>query len=314
MSTKAQEKFAKLCNAQGGVVNYEVFTQFALYDEEFGYYKKKKTRVGKERQADFYTAQNVGSGVLRKLIIAAIGEILKGQNLSDFSFVEIGVEPGGGLLMPDEPHPFKDYRAFGNTDEVDIPERAIVYSNELFDAQPLRRFIVKDGIWRERAVTADLQEILLEGEADWLPFDMPEGYELDLSLAADDLMKSLCHGTWKGLFLAFDYGKSWEGLLQDCPQGTARTYSQHKQGKNLLENIGNQDITAHVCWDCLEHILMEEGFSKITLERQEAFLVKHATAVIEEIVTEGGPQVGAVKELVYGGDMGSKFQVLWGLR
>ena len=84
---------------------------------------------------------------------------------------------------------------------------------------------------------------------DRLPSTAPEGYRIDMPLAAADLAERIAALPWSGLFLAFDYGKSWRELAGDTPAGTVRAYSRHRQSNALLAQPGEQDLTCHVCWD-----------------------------------------------------------------
>ena len=56
--------------------------------------------------------------------------------------------------------------------------------------------------------TPEIAEVL-----DQLPQSMPEGYCLDLTLPAEDLLAQIVALPWEGLLLIFDYGKSLHELL-----------------------------------------------------------------------------------------------------
>ena len=123
---------------------------------------------------------------------------------------------------------------------------------------------------------------------------------------------------WTGLLLLFDYGKTWESLLTDCPRGTARTYYQHKQENDLLQLPGDKDITCDVCWTPLKHQLKTADFQSVTLESQESFLVQRAQRAAEAIVSHSAGNFSQARqtlmELIHPAHMGRRFQVLWGLR
>jgi SAM-dependent MidA family methyltransferase len=78
-----------------------------------------------------------------------------------------------------------------------LPSPAVVFSNELFDAQPCHRLVRHDRRWREIGVAlraGSLQETLLAettpevcAVSSRLPASAPEGYRLDLPLAAEQL-------------------------------------------------------------------------------------------------------------------------------
>jgi SAM-dependent MidA family methyltransferase len=137
-------------------------------------------------------------------------------------------------------------------------------------------------------------------------------------LAAASLARALADQAWTGLFLAFDYGKSWEELLFSAPEGTARAYRNHTQGNDLLAFPGEQDLTCHVCWDWIRDALLERGFASPTVESQEAFFVHHAGAYIADMTAREAGRLSRDKlsllQLIHPAHMGQKFQALWALR
>ena len=199
--------------------------------------------------------------------------------------------------------------------------KCVVFSNELFDAQPFRRFEFSSGIWHELGVQlldGKLHEISLEATAltQVLPPNAPEGYHLDLPLASTILAEQITAQPWTGLFVAFDYGKTWRELLEATPAGTARAYHRHTQSNDLLARPGEQDLTCHVCWDWLVDALSKQGFAAPRVESQESFLIRHATEVLAATATaEAGRfsqrKLGLLQLLHH---LGQKFQVLWALR
>jgi SAM-dependent MidA family methyltransferase len=302
-----------------GQMPFDIFIRHALYAPELGYYSSERQRVGRNRQSDFYTASSLGK-VFAELLVDACVQLLP-DDAAGYTFVEIGAEPGKGVLQQVE-HPFAAIQTLSLGSELQLEGKLIVFSNELFDAQPFRRFVVKEGVWRERGVRIDehgIHECLMPegGALPALPASAEEGYQLDAPTGSVHLLHRLAMQKWSGLFAAFDYGLSWEELIHLRPQGTARTYYQHQMGDNLLVSPGQLDITCHVCWDWLRDTLQCSGFESYELQRQEAFLMRHASGAIGRIVqgaTGMSPALQTLKELLHPDNMGSKFQVLYGLR
>lgn len=309
------------------VIRYSEYIKEVLYAPGLGYYAKDQLRVGRNRHADFYTNQSLGT-LFGKLVAASAASLLGLARCSEYTFVEIGAEPAHGIFL-DKESIFKDYKAIRLGDSWDIPARSILFANELFDAQPFHRLRFEGGDWVELGVKIHANgEITEEALAvltpdineyyEKLPKDVPEGYQVDYPYHANCLLKELVRLDWEGLLLIFDYGSRWDALAYDYPKGTARTYSRHKIGGNLLENPGEQDITCNICWDDFSTILREHGFNKVALETQEAFFVHHGTEVIEAIVSRGSGDLDrerqTLKELIHPSLMGDKFQVLWGIR
>ena len=44
-----------------GVMPFDEFIDFALYDEEIGYYTSQKQRVGRSESTDFFTSSSYGT-------------------------------------------------------------------------------------------------------------------------------------------------------------------------------------------------------------------------------------------------------------
>ena len=199
-----------------------------------------------------------------------------------------------------------------------------MFSNELLDAQPFRRFRFRAGRWRELGVSVEgdvLGEVELESPGplpSFLPGDAAEGYQIDAPLAAAALTRKVGEQPWTGLFVAFDYGKSWDELSRATPAGTARAYRRHSQGNDLLAHPGDQDLTCHVCWDWIAEALEEQGFDEPCLESQEAFFTHHAGHAIAQIASAHAGRLSREKlsllQLLHPAHLGQKFQVLWAIR
>lgn len=312
-----------------GPISFASFMDLALFDPEVGYYAVQRARVGKAAGTDFYTATTF-AGVFAPLVLAAIEHLLTGQGLgatADHAFVEIGAEPERALL-DGVAHPFAATQTLRLGSPLVLPRRAVVFSNELFDAQPFHRLIWREGRWREAGVRLsggelgweDLPNISPELDAvrTHLPAEADEGYVLDVPWRAARLLASIAALPWTGLFVACDYGRTWRQIAEDFPQGTGRGYLAHKQAGDLLASPGEQDLTCHVCWDWLEAALRDAGFRTVQRESQESFFMNRATAAIEAIMRSDpnpwSPARSQLKQLLHPGFMGQRFEVLWGVR
>lgn len=310
-----------MASAGGGVLPLPDFIAWALYDPVHGYYQASRQRVGRSDESDFYTASSMGP-VFARLVADAALRLIDGPSDSHV-FVEIGPESTDGLLGHLAMNPFGGHRLIRPGSQLDLPPRAIVFSNEVFDAQPFRRLVYRSGRWRELGVALQSGQLAwaeLPGDPSGapLPDSASEGYTLDWPSGAHDLLQNLVQAPWQGLFIAFDYGHESQTLLQLRPEGTGRTYSRHRMGADLLDAPGQLDITCHVAWDVLEAILREAGFSEVQLLSQEAFLVRYGQSVIREIVESAGSSFSrerqSLMELLHPANMGRKFQVLTGRR
>jgi SAM-dependent MidA family methyltransferase len=198
----------------------------------------------------------------------------------------------------------------------------VVFSNELFDAQPLRRFVRRETAWKELGVNLSpdgLHEVELDEVcAPWLPSVAADGYLFDAPRASAELAEAIAAQPWDGLFVAFDYGKSFAELATAAPGGTARAYFQHKQSNELLARPGEQDLTGHVCWDWLAETLNKAGFAGTAVESQEAFFIHHAGPFLSQAMAAEAsrlsPRKLALLQLLHPSHLGQKFQVLHGMR
>jgi len=301
-------------------LSFADFMELALYHPGVGYYRQPRQRIGYGDGTDFYTASTAGN-VFGELIAAGAVTLLDGQDPGAFTFVEIGAEPAAGILRAVS-HPFRDYKIIPCGQPITLTGRLVVFSNELFDAQPFHRFIRQAGRWAEIGVAlrdGSLIETRMAGlPPSGLPTAAPDGYQLDLPWAARELMRQIARQSWQGLLLACDYGKSWAEISTTHPQGTARAYHRHQQNQDLLNRPGEQDLTCHICWDWLREELVAHGFRADTLESQETFFVRYAGEYIRNLVAQDATHLTrrklAVTQLIHPAHLGQKFQVLHALR
>lgn len=303
------------------LLSLESFIDCALYHPALGYYRRPRKRVGHREEADFYTASSLGS-LFTRLVIASMDTLVE-DALEAYSFVELGPESDQGILSAIEAIPFRETRTIRPGEPVEIPDKAIVFSNELFDAQPFRRYIRQEGRWLELGIAVGADSLAWEAfppgdTLPKLPESAPDGYIIDWPGKAHALLETICQQPWTGLFLAFDYGLERSTLFTQRPLGTGRTYANHQMGNDLLHNPGQVDITCHVIWEELEAIMRKNRFRGVAVQRQETFFMHNGQAVIKDVlesVPAGmSPQKQTLMELLHPDNMGHKFQVLTGHR
>jgi len=301
---------------------FDEFVELALYHPYLGYYSKSKARVGKRNGTDFYTSSSTGS-LWGKLVVDACSKILKLTNLNQYTFVEIAAEPDCSILNEIQ-HPFNSSLIFRLGDNIKIPDKAIVFSNEWLDAQPFKRFRF-NGVtneWHEIGVSLNKNQIV---ESDLLAksdINFPKNsfprYTIDWPTGSFKAIEQVLTQSWSGLFLTFDYGLPREILFNERPNGTARGYYRHQLESELLKRPGEQDLTCHLCWDELIERLKRNRFNEPELQSQESFFMHHAQKEIQTLLNqtkEGiNSEIQTLKELIHPQNFGNKFQALWAVR
>ena len=296
----------------------------ALHDPERGYYARRIAGIG--RGGDFTTAPML-SELPARAIANWAATALRETGCRDL--IEIG--PGEGrlalavwkflprvlrwrtrlhLVESSEPlarhqksllgktarwheHPAAALEACGGN--------AVIYSNELLDAFPVRLFERTADDWREIAVATDgtgatVESLLPPGPLPdssvfMEPFATGQRVEVHDSLRA---WFPTWLGGWKsGRMLSIDYGAADAAqLYQRRPRGTLRAYLFHQrlEGPALYENPGRQDITADV--NFADIIRWTEASARtLRLTSFASFLSEHmadATAPTSPLFDEDG--------------------------
>lgn len=311
-------------SADEAAVSWEDFIGACLFDDESGYYKNpKKSRVGGEG-SDFYTSVSLKEKVFSELIFSAARNLIEKRkaNFCDFEFVEIGAEPDSQII--------ENSRVVRLGDEIKIPPRAVVISNELLDSRPFARFKFIDGNWQKGNLSikkngngfsfaeffgrADSAELTLLER--YFPRARVEGFRLDVSFDALKMFADICAKKWTGAFIFADYFRT-ASELSELPNGTARGYFKHEDFSDITKNAGDADITFSPCSDMLCDIAESFGFSDCAEDSQEKFFVKNAEEKIREMVTEKNPldfRKRELAQLISPVHMGAAFRVLSGVR
>lgn len=299
------------------VISYADFCQQALYGPG-GYYTGHRPRVGRRAESDFYTSSSVP--LFSRLLSAAFETLRELNRLKKPTLIEIGNEPSAPLFgqTPENFGTVKNY-PLGKLEKITDNE-AIVFSNELFDAQPFERVRTEEpGSWQQLGLNP--QEKILDVKMQrtselaqkLLGKHFAPGATVDVSFEACDLAGKICEGNWKGVFVAFDYGLSLAELMEN-PRPTARAYKEHRQlslEEALNLPMGTYDITHHVVWDSLAQVLTEKGFHVHPISTQESFFVNYAAHIFPSLQENERRQLAT---LLHPAHMGAKFQVMVAVR
>lgn len=280
--------------------------EVALYHPLSGYYSGPRNPVGKA--ADYVTApalSPVFSASVGKLIseflsrsgevastvvdigcgdgtlIHSLCEAIDKKSRSPLQFV--GVDRTLGRLDPSvrQNSSLEFVRTLG---EVPRNNAQLVISNELFDAFPFARLVMRDEHIHELWVTER------DGELDWTEHEAPAEYEYyfaergleladgqfaDLSLEWQAYYAELCAFVERGLIVTLDYGFPEDQLFHPRFRrfGTAASYTQQRVTRDLLQDPGWRDITAHINFSDLIRTGERAGNRTLFFDRQAKFLL-----------------------------------------
>jgi SAM-dependent MidA family methyltransferase len=203
----------------------------------------------------------------------------------------------------------------------------IVLSNELVDAMPVHRVIMRNGRLMERYVTlADdrLTEVVdapsttaLVDYFDRLDVVLPDGFETEVNLRALEWMADVGRSLRRGFVLTIDYGHTAEERYAPARRhGTLAGYAGHRRMENPYERIGRQDLTAHVDFSALVRTGRSVGLEPAGFTDQASFLMGLGVAELaqarldrlEDVRRE--VELAAVKMLLAPDGMGRAFKVL----
>jgi len=263
----------------GRRITFEAFMAEALHDPKHGYYARRIEAVG--GRGDFTTAPMLARSPARAIAnwAASAMRVTGCRNL-----MEIG--PGEGTLaeavwghlpwhvrwktrlhLVDSSAPLREKqrkllgkRAFIHTSIHEAlaacDGRAVIFSNELVDAFPVRRFQKNLIGWQELEVefqtgggiSEHLRPVGELPDSSVFQRNVPIGQWVEVH---DSYRKWLAEWlpAWKsGSMLTIDYGATVERLYHRRPHGGIRAYLLHSriEGAGIYQNIGRQDLTADV--------------------------------------------------------------------
>ncbi|MEO7098268.1 MAG: SAM-dependent methyltransferase [Luteolibacter sp.] len=267
-------------------VPFEAFMAWALHDPERGYYARRISGVG--QRGDFTTAPMLSDAPARAIAAWAV-KALRETDCRDL--IEIG--PGEGTLaamvlkhlpwqvrwktrlhLVETSAPLKERqkqtlgkraRWHPHVSEAlkTCNGSAVIFSNELVDAFPVRKFQKTHDGWQESAVRFDEARRFHESLLPPAPLPDSSGFLDSHPLGQiievhESYQRYLAEWLpfWKsGRMLTIDYGATAEKIYHRRPRGTLRAYllQQRLEGAAIYENPGRQDLTADVNFTDLQN-------------------------------------------------------------
>jgi SAM-dependent MidA family methyltransferase len=205
----------------------------------------------------------------------------------------------------------------------------VCFFNELFDAMPVHRlgWDANKKTWFEWGVDCEGENFFWKrlSETERSPIAFPQLAPELLDVLPDGFATETCPAApawWIqagsvldfGKLLAIDYGLLAEDFF--TPQrsnGTLRAYSRHHANANLLENPGEQDITAHVNFTELKKAGEIAGWKTEDLISQSKFLTQIAANTMSHPESFGEWDAKRAKQLqtlTHPEHLGRSFRVL----
>ncbi|MEE8138900.1 MAG: SAM-dependent methyltransferase [Thermoanaerobaculia bacterium] len=281
-----------------GPIPFSEFMEEALYGEG-GYYRRRDLPIG--RSGDFVTGASLSplfgqatAWLLRRLdrVLGSPAELLEagygnGEHLRAVLESLEGAASRRVRGWETTPRPLHDgAEPVGHLDEIDCGEiEGLIFSYELFDAQPVHRLIGREGSepgelwvhWSEDAgfelEPGELSEFGLAALIEHGPALGP-GQIADLSSAWRPLYRRLASRLGRGLVVTCDYGFEIERLLDPRVRfyGTLACYRSQTVHRNPMVAVGQQDLTAHVDFSALREEGERLGLETLAFTRQARWL------------------------------------------
>ncbi len=185
------------------------------------------------------------------------------------------------------------------------PLRGVIFSNELLDAMPVHRFgwDATKKTWFEWGVAVEGEEFAwaripdtlapqsgeragARGEFENSPSSifhlpssllavLPDGYTIETCPAAENWWREAAGILERGKLMTIDYGLTADELFSPCRMhGTLRAYFRHHAGDDLLANVGEQDLTAHVYFSAIQAAGESMGLRTEMFSTQSQFLTR----------------------------------------
>nr|WP_302328504.1 SAM-dependent methyltransferase [Salirhabdus salicampi] len=198
-----------------------------------------------------------------------------------------------------------------------------IFSNEFLDAQPVRIVEMLEDTLYEICVTeqhgqlTETKRLCPTFLRQWMEerkITIKNGYRCEVPLYISSITANIAKALRRGFILTIDYGYNRDEWMHPArKQGSLRGYSNHQLKSNVLENVGEMDITHHVHWD----VWIEEG-RKYDIEfhrlmKQSEFLIHYG--IMErleshqsQVFSAKASKNRAIRSFILG-DLGSAFDV-----
>jgi SAM-dependent MidA family methyltransferase len=352
-SVRLLELIREEIRAHGGWLSFERFMELALYAPGLGYYSAGSQKIGSG--GDFVTAPEM-SDLFSRCLAEQCREVLESTG---GDIVELGagtgrmaatvltelaaqgtlparyliLEVSGDLAARQRQ---RIARLPGELAEkvqwlTRLPEEpvtGVILANEVLDALPTRRIVLREGVLHERGVGEE-RGTLVDRDTPaeeplaraWqaitaqLPRPLPAGYATELCTRLSPWVASIAALLGRGALLFFDYGLPRAQLYH--PQrvhGTLLCHFRQQAHCDPYINIGMQDLTAWVDFTRVAESASDAGLAVAGFATQAAFLlgcgIEARVAQAQDDVVTHARLAGEARRLLLPGEMGEAFKVM----
>ena len=331
-----------------GPLSFREYMDMALYYPQLGYYTSSREKIGP--RGDFFTSPSLHP-VFGQLVARQLLEMWDLLGEEKFTIVEYGA--GTGVLCRDildyirlkHPHRYEKlgYCIIEKSEPMKqlalqhVPPHVkwlthieecrhlvgCVLSNELLDNFPVHRVVMKERLYEIRVdYDETFREVLVPAEQalqnylDDLQLSLPRGFQAEINLAANEWIAEVARCMKRGFVLTIDYGyPAGELLFEHRKEGTLTCFYKHRINHSPYEQVGEQDITAHVNFSALCLAGHKAGLTYTGFTDQAHFL---ASLGFHQLLSESGAGGNECQRYKFErqltnillGDMGYKFKVL----
>jgi len=224
---------------------------------------------------------------------------------------------------------FAEHVIFKRFDEIKDPASVgVVFSNELIDALPVHRVIMRNGRLRELCVGLDQDDFVWvecdphQSVAEYcgrIELRLSEGQIAEINLEAEEFISRAAGLFAHGYLVTVDYGAERCELLDSTDRfnRTLRAFHRHHLITNALARPGEQDLTTTVDWTQIKEAGRRAGLRPVRLERLDHFLLSEGLPQrLVEMVAETKDQVEALRlstgarEMIMPHGLAASFQIL----
>ena len=346
-SQQLQAMITEEIHNSGGWIPFERYMELALYTPGLGYYS---TLQGLGEEGDFVTAPEIsplfsrvvarqiapllmqleapvllelgaGSGAMAAVILLELEQ--RGQLPQQYWILELsGALKARQRETIEQQAPHLLERVVWLEQLPQQPFRGVVVANEVLDAIPVERVVMRSGEAVSWGVSTNPEGVLIGSERHReavqasVQLDAAEGYCSEVRPAIAPWIASLSDLLQQGALLLIDYGyERAEYYRPERNSGTLKCFYRHHQHEEPLSWPGLQDITAHVDFTAVAEAAAAVGLNVAGYTTQAHFLLAGGLAQLAE--AEGLDDLQTrikasqvVQQLTMPAQMGEVFKVM----